>query len=72
VLAAIKGSTGGFPCRSPEMKAFRQFCLDKGLFLYTHWHTVLVIPPLIITEEELAEGFEILDAALEITDEGAR
>jgi len=57
---------------SPEMKAFRQFCLDKGLFLYTHWHTVLVIPPLIITEEELAEGFEILDAALEITDEGAR
>ena len=53
---------------SLEMKAFRQFCLDHGLFLYTHWHTVLIIPPLIITEEELAEGMAILDKALEITD----
>jgi taurine--2-oxoglutarate transaminase len=53
---------------SPEMKAFRQYCLDHGLFLYTHWHTVLVIPPLIITEEQLAEGVAILDKALEITD----
>ena len=53
---------------SPEMKGFRQYCLDHGLFLYTHWHTVLIIPPLIITEEELAEGIAILDKALEITD----
>jgi taurine--2-oxoglutarate transaminase len=53
---------------SPAMAAFRQYCLDHGLFLYTHWHTVLVIPPLIITEEQLAEGFAILDEALEITD----
>lgn len=53
---------------SPEMKDFRQFCLDNGLFLYTHWHTVLIIPPLIITEQQLAEGVEILNKALEITD----
>jgi len=53
---------------SPEMIAFRKFCLDNGLFLYTHWHTVLIIPPLIITEEQLKEGFDILDKALEITD----
>jgi taurine--2-oxoglutarate transaminase len=53
---------------SPEMKAFRQFCQEQGLFLYTHWHTVLVIPPLIINKNQLAEGFAILDKALEITD----
>jgi taurine--2-oxoglutarate transaminase len=53
---------------SLEMKAFRQYCLDNGLFLYTHWHTVLVIPPLIITEDQLSEGIEILNKALEITD----
>jgi taurine--2-oxoglutarate transaminase len=50
------------------MTALHKFCLDHGLFLYTHWHTVLIIPPLIITEEQLAEGFDVLDQALEITD----
>ena len=53
---------------SPEMVAFRKYCLEHGLFLYTHWHTVLIIPPLIITEEQLQEGMEVLDRALEITD----
>jgi taurine--2-oxoglutarate transaminase len=53
---------------SPEMMAFRKACLEHGLYLYTHWHTVLIIPPLIITEEQLKEGFEVLDQALEIAD----
>lgn len=53
---------------SPEMAAFRKYCLDHGLFLYTHWHTALIIPPLIITEAQLKEGFEVLNQALEITD----
>jgi taurine--2-oxoglutarate transaminase len=57
---------------SPEMAALRKFCLDNGLFLYTHWHTVLIIPPLIITEEQLREGFDVLNKALEITDKAAR
>jgi taurine---2-oxoglutarate transaminase len=56
---------------SPEMVAFRKYCIDHGLYLYTHWHTVLVIPPLIITEQQLQEGFAILDKALEITDKAA-
>jgi taurine--2-oxoglutarate transaminase len=53
---------------SPEMAALRKYCLEHGLFLYTHWHTVLVIPPLIISETELQEGIRILDEALELTD----
>jgi taurine--2-oxoglutarate transaminase len=50
------------------MTTFRQKCLDQGLFLYTHWQNVLILPPLIITEEELAEGVSILDSALTIVD----
>ena len=53
---------------SPEMVAFRKYCVERGLFLYTHWHTVLIIPPLIINEAQLQEGFAVLDKALEITD----
>ena len=53
---------------SPEMIALRKYCLDHGLFLYTHWHTVLIVPPLIITEEQLKEGVAILDKSLELTD----
>ena len=53
---------------SPEMAALKKKMLDDGLYLYTHLHTVLIIPPLIITSEELAEGFAIIDRALEITD----
>jgi taurine--2-oxoglutarate transaminase len=54
---------------SPQMVSLRKYCLDHGLFIYTHWHTILIIPPLIISEEELKEGFDILDQALEITDQ---
>jgi taurine--2-oxoglutarate transaminase len=61
-----------FNGNSPEMVALRKNLLDHGLYLYTHWHTALVIPPLIISEEQLAEGFAILDGALAITDRAAK
>jgi taurine---2-oxoglutarate transaminase len=53
---------------SPEMKAIGQALLDAGLFTFVRWNTVMTNPPLCITEDELDEGFEILDAALEIGD----
>ena len=64
-LAPFNGS-------SPEMAAFAKYMSDHGVFLYTHWHTVLVIPPLITTPEQLMEGFSVMDKALEITDQAAR
>jgi len=57
---------------SPEMGALRKYCLDHGLFLYTHWHTILLIPPLIIDEAQLNEGFAVLDRALEIPDKAVK
>ena len=56
---------------SPEMTALRRFLLDRGLYVYTHWNTVLIVPPLIITEQELAEGIGILNEGLRITDQAA-
>lgn len=53
---------------SPEMVLLRKELLERGLFIYTHWHTLLIIPPLIITNEQLAEGFNILDIALSKAD----
>jgi taurine---2-oxoglutarate transaminase len=57
---------------APEMVALKKYCIDHGLFLYTHWHTVLIIPPLIISEEQLKEGMDVLDKALEITDKAVK
>ncbi len=54
---------------SPAMDAVRNYCREHGLFLYTHWQTVLIVPPLNITEEQLAEGMAVIDEALKITDE---
>jgi taurine--2-oxoglutarate transaminase len=53
---------------SPEMKAIGQALMDAGLFTFVRWNTIMTNPPLCITEDELDEGFEILDAALEIGD----
>lgn len=52
----------------PEMVAVKKFLLDNGVYLYTHWNLLLLIPPLIITEEQLVEGFSVIDRALAITD----
>jgi len=56
----------------PEMMAFKKYMLEHGVFLYTHWHTVLLIPPLIITADQLAEAFNVLEAGLAITDAVAK
>jgi taurine--2-oxoglutarate transaminase len=63
-----KEPMAGYNSSSPEMTAVRQYLLDHGVYLYTHWHTLLIVPPLIINEEQLAEGFSVLDKALELTD----
>ncbi len=61
-----------FAGSSQEMAALKKYLLDKGLFLYTHWNLLLLIPPLIITDEQLAEGFSIIEKGLEITDRIAK
>jgi taurine---2-oxoglutarate transaminase len=57
---------------SAEMTALKKYLLDHGLYIYSHWHTLLIIPPLIITPEQLAQGFSIIDNGLDITDAAVR
>ncbi len=57
---------------SPEMNALRKYLLDQGVYIYTHWHTILIIPPLIITENQLKEGFTVLDKALTDVDKAVK
>jgi taurine--2-oxoglutarate transaminase len=57
---------------SLEMTALRKELLERGLFIYTHWHTLLIIPPLIITQEQLTDGFTILNAALSKIDKSVQ
>jgi len=60
-----------FAGSSSEMQTLKKYLLEKGLFLYTHWNLLLIIPPLIITSDQLAEGFSIIDKGLEITDKNS-
>jgi len=54
---------------SPEMKALERYLLDHGVYTMVRWWTVMTNPPLCITEDQLAEGFEVLDQALAAADE---
>src|SRR3990170_4537361 len=53
---------------SDEMKAVAKHLDERGLFTMIRWHQIMTNPPLPITEEQLAEGFGIIDEALEIAD----
>ena len=57
---------------SPEMDSIRRELRSRGLHAWIHWNAILVIPPLIITEEQLDEGFDVLDKALKIADGAVR
>ena len=53
---------------SPEMAALSKFFRDEGLYTLVRWNYFYTNPPLPITEEQLREGFEVIDRALDITD----
>src|SRR6266487_4024129 len=42
--------------------------MERGLYLMTHWNVIMVVPPLTITREELAEGIAVLDDVLGLPD----
>jgi taurine--2-oxoglutarate transaminase len=53
---------------APEMAALGKFFRQEGLFTLVRWNYFFTNPPLIITEEQLREAFNIIDRGLEITD----
>ncbi len=53
----------------PAMQKLGKFFVDNGLFTFVRWGSFMCNPPLCITEEQLREGFAIIDRGLSITDE---
>jgi len=51
-----------------EMAALAKRFREDGLYTFVRWNYFFTNPPLIISEEELASGFAIIDRALEVTD----
>jgi taurine---2-oxoglutarate transaminase len=54
------------------MVAVNRALLEHGLFTMVRWNQIMTNPPLCITEEQLQEGFEIIDEALAVADEATR
>ena len=72
-IELIKDKKSGIPLgdygKTPTiLKELQQFTLSKGLFHYIHDNLILVIPPLIIQQNELEMGISILDEALTSAD----
>jgi taurine--2-oxoglutarate transaminase len=59
----------GFNGTSDEMKAIGKFFRANGLYAFVANHMIHTNPPLCITADQLAEGFEIIDRALDIADQ---
>ena len=51
------------------MNMIKKFFNDNGLFTFVRWNNFFANPPLCVTKAELDEGLEIIDRALEISDE---
>ena len=61
-----------FDGTSEEMQAIHRHLRDHGLYAFLRYNMIHTNPPLTISEEELAEGFDIIDAALDLADAGVR
>ena len=52
----------------PAIDKLMGFFKAEGLYTISHWWNIMCNPPLSINEEQLREGFAIIDRGLEITD----
>jgi taurine--2-oxoglutarate transaminase len=62
------GSSGA----APEMSAFMRYLLENGVYTMNRGHMFFTNPPLCISEEQLREGFDVIDRGLRRLDECVR
>ncbi|TNE48066.1 MAG: aminotransferase class III-fold pyridoxal phosphate-dependent enzyme [Deltaproteobacteria bacterium] len=53
---------------SPAMQELGSFFREEGLFTFMRWSSFMCNPPLCINEEQLREGFAIIDRGLDLVD----
>jgi taurine--2-oxoglutarate transaminase len=59
----------GYNENSPVLAQFQKNLLNHGLFTFVRWGSFMNNPPLCITEEQLLEGFAIIDHCLAAVDD---
>lgn len=57
---------------SPAMAAVLAACKSGGLLPFANFNRIHAVPPCNVTDDEVAEGLRILDAALDVADEHTR
>lgn len=57
-----------FNVTDATMQAVNRYLLDHGVSTMIRWHNIMTNPPLCVTEEQLAEVFDVVDGALDIAD----
>lgn len=74
VIELVRNSLTREPFTEPDqpltqsMAKVKAEILNQGVFMYNTFHMLLIIPPLIITDVQLREGFAVIDKALELAD----
>lgn len=59
------------PAQAASINAVAAACKDKGLWPFVHFNRIQVAPPLVITDEQLERGLDIIDEALVVADDAA-
>jgi taurine--2-oxoglutarate transaminase len=57
-----------FNSTSSEMQVLGRFFRDEGLYTFVRWNGFFTNPPLCISEDELRDGFAIIDRGLTMVD----
>ena len=58
----------GFNSTHPVMTALAKHFRDNGMFTFVKWGSFMCNPPLCITEEQILEGFAIIDSGFDLCD----
>ena len=69
LFGMIDTKLGSYNQGHPALTAFSKFLVENGLYTVLHWGGIMTNPPLCITEEQLREGFAIIDRGLSIVDD---
>ncbi len=72
VLELVKSRQTREPLPAAEMSKVSAYLKEHGLYHFASGHLLFTNPPLIITEPELKEAFEIINQALAIADQAVQ
>lgn len=60
------------PAQTAPMNEVAAACRRRGLWPFTHFNRVHVVPPCVISEQDAVRGLDILDEALDVADRYAK